>query len=71
VEAEERTIPKPRDQWEQALDQKYIALQQCQQEHSLNSCLGCSELLDCPLRDSYVKAVYESMSKGHGGGFEF
>ena len=60
-----------KDSWEQALDQKLEALQQCQQEHALKSCLSCPELLDCQLRDAYVKAVYESMSKGHGGGFEF
>lgn len=71
VERETDTAPKVRDQWEQALDQKYIELQQCQQTHALQSCLGCAELLDCTLRDAYVKAVYESMSKGHGGGFEF
>jgi len=29
------------------------------------------ELNSCQLRDNYVKAVYESMSKGAGGGFEF
>lgn len=62
---------QPRDNWEQALDQKAIELQQCQATHTVDSCLKCSELLDCNMRDSYVKAVYESMSKGHGGGFEF
>jgi hypothetical protein len=73
VELTEQThaAPKSRDQWEQALDLKHSELQQCQREHTLKSCLGCSELLDCTLRDAYVKAVYESMSKGHGGGFEF
>ena len=66
-----QTSPKSRDQWEQALDQKHSELQQCQTEHTLKSCLSCPELLECTLRDAYVKAVYESMSKGHGGGFEF
>jgi len=31
----------------------------------------CDKLFECALRDEYVKAVYESMSKGQGGGFEF
>ena len=35
------------------------------------SCLGCEEINSCDLRDSYVKAVYDSMSRGGGGGFEF
>ncbi len=60
-----------RDRWEQALDRKHKELQQCQSDHALESCLKCASLLDCQLRDAYVKAVYESMSKGHGGGFEF
>ncbi len=63
--------PKSRDRWEQALDQKHSKLQECQKEHGLTSCLACPDLLECSLRDAYVKAVYESMSKGHGGGFEF
>lgn len=73
MEAAQHTRPesRSRDQWEQALDIKHDALQQCQTDHALQSCLGCPELLDCSLRDAYVKAVYESMSKGHGGGFEF
>jgi len=63
--------PPQRDHWEQALDQQLDALRRCQEERALQSCLGCSELLACALRDAYVKAVYESMNKGHGGGFEF
>jgi hypothetical protein len=27
--------------------------------------------LDCLVRKEYIKAVYESMNKGAGGGFEF
>jgi len=66
-----QTQPRSRDRWEQILDKKLILLKQCQQDHALKSCLACPELLACPVRDAYVKAVYESMSKGHGGGFEF
>ena len=71
MEQHPSTETKQRDRWEQALDQKLAALQECQQAHALSSCLPCPELLACTVRDAYVKAVYESMSKGHGGGFEF
>ena len=69
--AQQAPQSQTRDKWEQALDLKHAELQQCQQEHALQSCLSCADLLDCSLREAYVKAVYESMSKGHGGGFEF
>ena len=62
---------KERDQWEKALDAKLLELQACQKEHHLQSCFPCDKFLECQLRDSYVKAVYESMNKGSGGGFEF
>ena len=58
-------------QWELALEEKTIELKACQQERELKSCLSCEKINDCELRDSYVRAVYESMSKGAGGGFEF
>ena len=67
----ETPVPKIRDKWEQALDHELAKLQQCQEQHTLSSCLPCPDLLNCTLRDAYVKAVYESMNKGHGGGFEF
>jgi len=59
------------DEWQIALKQKRVELEKCQNEHQLNSCLKCEKLLDCTLRDAYIKAVYDSMSKGKGGGFEF
>ncbi len=59
------------DKWEIALEDKSIELKKCQEEKHLKSCLGCDKVNDCELRDNYVKAVYESMSKGEGGGFEF
>jgi hypothetical protein len=33
--------------------------------------MKCEVLLSCELREAYVKAVYDSMNKGTGGGFEF
>ena len=59
------------DQWQIALRLKTEELQKCQQEHQLQSCSKCEKFLECELRDAYVKAVYDSMNKGTGGGFEF
>ena len=59
------------DEWQIALSQKKNELETCQKNKLVESCLKCDELLVCELREEYVKAVYESMSKGQGGGFEF
>ena len=59
------------DEWQIALQQKKSELESCQKEKQVESCLKCDQLLTCELRETYVKAVYESMSKGQGGGFEF
>ncbi len=63
--------PHELDVWQQALEVKLTQLQECQSNKSLGSCFECSELFECILRKEYVKAVYESMSKGSMGGFEF
>jgi len=62
---------KQKDEWELALDKKIIELQECQKQNGVTSCLKCDKTIGCELRKSYVKAVYESMNKGSGGGFEF
>ena len=59
------------DEWQLILIKKKDELETCQKEHQLSSCMKCEKLLDCPIRDGYIKAVYDSMSKGEGGGFEF
>lgn len=59
------------DEWQIALKQQKAELEQCQKKEGVTSCLKCEKLLKCELRDAYVKAVYDSMSKGKGGGFEF
>jgi len=59
------------DEWELQLKAKEIELKECQKQHNLDSCLKCINLLNCQLRDSFVHAVYSSMNKGKGGGFEF
>ena len=59
------------DEWQIALKQKKSELETCQAEQQVRSCMGCEKLLECEVRDGYIKAVYDSMSKGAGGGFEF
>jgi len=59
------------DEWEIKLKSKLKELQDCQMVKQVKSCLFCSEIHNCELRDSYVHAVYSSMNKGAGGGFEF
>jgi len=59
------------DGWQTALSERKSELESCQAEHQLKSCMSCEKLLDCEVRDAYIKAVYDSMSKGAGGGFEF
>ena len=59
------------DEWQIILVHKKAELEACQKEQHINSCMKCDKLLDCSIRDTYIKAVYDSMSKGKGGGFEF
>lgn len=59
------------DAFEHALEQALVTLKACQQEHQFNSCSECEKLLNCPTRQAYIQAVYDSMSKGETGGFEF
>ena len=59
------------DEWQIALLQKKGELEACQKEKHLQSCMKCEKLLVCEVREAYVKAVYDSMNKGTGGGFEF
>jgi hypothetical protein len=60
-----------KDRWEEALEAQLDALKKCQQEQRIQSCLACEKILGCEVRTRYVNAVYESMNKGQGGGFEF
>ncbi len=59
------------DEYQQVLDGKKEILQQCQKEKNVSSCLKCEKTFECETRKDYVKAVYESMSHGETGGFEF
>jgi coenzyme F420-reducing hydrogenase alpha subunit len=62
---------KSLDRWELAREEARIKVQSCQKEHAVKSCMACDKVLGCEIRADYVKKVYESMSKGQGGGFEF
>lgn len=59
------------NKFQQELDEKKKALQECQNSKELKSCMNCEDLFDCKIREDYVKATYNSMSKGETGGFEF
>ena len=60
-----------KDEFELELDRQREILQACQREKGLNSCLACEAMFECKTRKNYVDAVYSSMSKGDGGGFDF
>ena len=62
---------KAKDKFEIHLDEMILQLQQCQQQKNLKSCSDCEHYLGCELRNDYIKSVYNSMSKGETGGFEF
>jgi hypothetical protein len=62
---------KTLDKWEEVLEVQIKLLEECQNKKSLESCMQCEFILDCLTRKEYIKAVYESMNKGTGGGFEF
>ncbi len=57
--------------FEQRLDAAMQKLQECQKEKQLKSCSKCEQYIGCEIRRAYVQTVYDSMSKGETGGFEF
>jgi hypothetical protein len=60
-----------KDKYQIELEEKTKTLKECQENKSLKSCMNCTELFECKIREDYVKATYNSMSKGETGGFEF
>lgn len=61
-----------RDRFERVMDEKKLVLEQCQAQKNELSCYNCEMIFECDTRKNYVKAVYESMSKGKtDGDFEF
>ena len=59
------------DRFERVLNEKITNLQECQKQKSYSSCSQCESFIECSVRAEYVKAVYESMSKGQQGSFDF
>ena len=59
------------DIWEKALLEELDNLKKCQNEKQIDSCMKCKLIIGCNIRKKYVNAVYQSMNKGQGGGFEF
>jgi hypothetical protein len=53
------------------LKQESEVLLSCQNEKNIDSCFVCEKTFECEKRKKYVKSVYDSMSQGQGGGFEF
>jgi hypothetical protein len=62
---------KAPDIHEQRLAEETVALKKCQKQYKVDSCMKCKKVIGCELRKRYVNAVYQSMNKGAGGGFEF
>ncbi len=62
---------KTNDEYQLALDGKKNTLKQCQKDRNIDSCMKCEKIFECEIRKDYVKSVYESMSHGETGGFEF
>ena len=59
------------DKFEIHLDGMIKKVNLCQEDKHLKSCSSCEFYISCELRSDYVKSVYNSMSKGDTGGFEF
>ncbi len=62
---------KQNDKYKELLIKATQDLKDCQKNLQLQSCFDCEKLFDCEIRKKYVDAVYNSMSKGQSGGFEF
>ena len=59
------------DKFQIHLQEMIKKLQECQVNKNLKTCSDCDQYFSCELRSDYVKSVYNSMSKGDTGGFEF
>lgn len=67
----QNTVNQELDKFELYLSEMIIKVEACQEEKILKSCSVCEQYFACELRTNYVKSVYNSMSKGETGGFEF
>ncbi|MCF6339693.1 MAG: hypothetical protein L3J10_02920 [Sulfurimonas sp.] len=67
----QETLNQQLDKFELHLNEIIVKLQNCQIDKNIQSCSSCEHYFKCELRTDYVKSVYNSMSKGDTGGFEF
>lgn len=67
----QETSSLKKDKFEVYLDEMIDKLKECQVQKNMQSCSDCEFYLACELREEYIKSVYNSMSKGDTGGFEF
>ncbi|WP_121021824.1 hypothetical protein [Helicobacter vulpis] len=61
----------PTDDFDQELQTQCQKVLACQERKGVGSCLKCSIVLECTLRQAYVQSVYLSMNKGKQGNFDF
>ena len=59
------------DEWEIELKKQKKILEAHMKELGITSAMDCPDFPNCKVQEKYVEAVYNSMSKGAGGGFEF
>lgn len=59
------------DRFAKTLEDKITLLQECQANKQVQTCSNCESFIGCEVRASYVKAVYENLTKGQQGGFDF
>lgn len=64
-------MPQHNDIYEEKLDLTLNELQSCQSNRNIESCYVCELCIGCEIRAKYIRSVYESMSKGETGGFDF
>lgn len=64
-------MPQSDNIYEEKLDAAMDYLQKCQNERNVSSCYLCEQCIGCEIRTKYIRSVYESMSKGETGGFDF
>lgn len=59
------------NEWQLILKEKKEILEKHMKDIGVKSEMDCPDFPNCPIQEAYVKAVYDSMSQGKGGGFEF
>lgn len=59
-------------QYKEALESSKEDMQQCQKTLGFSSCIKCPKILECEIRDLYVKNTYTFLNGGEQeGGFDF